>query len=167
MKKEFELHAFDQILNDIKYWYLENLNKKEIFWQCAQYNFLYRALQERFKNKNGDQALGGDDYAYRIQVYFEEAMQARVKCHHMPSWAKLKGKILVFDVHSSMFDSLGEKETAGFIDGCDTPPPEFWIHFDGENLYSFIPNELTNIVDRAIDISMSGSLEWHMDVIEI
>jgi hypothetical protein len=41
---------------------------------------------------------------------------------------------------------LGEKETGGFIDGCDTPPPEFWIHFDGENLYSFIPNEFTNIV---------------------
>lgn len=28
---------------------------------------------------------------------------------HMPSWTKLKGKILVFDVHSSMFDCLGEK----------------------------------------------------------
>lgn len=66
-----------------------------------------------------------------------------------------------------MFDCLGEKETGGFIDGCDTPPPEFWIHFDGENLYSFIPNEFTNIVDLAIDISMSGSLEWYTDVIEI
>jgi hypothetical protein len=31
-----------------------------------------------------------------------------------------------------MFDCLGEKETGGFIDGCDTPPPEFWIHFDGK-----------------------------------
>lgn len=113
MKKEFELHAFDEILNDIKYWYLENLNKKEIFWQCAKYNFLYRALQERFKNKNGDQALGGGDYAYRIQTYFEEAIQARVKYHHMPSWAKLKGKILAFDVHSSMFDGLGEKKQVG------------------------------------------------------
>jgi hypothetical protein len=39
--KEFELHAFDEILNDIKYWYLENLNKKEMLWQCAKYNFLY------------------------------------------------------------------------------------------------------------------------------
>ena len=166
MKKEFELHAFDEILDDIKYWYLENLNKKEMFWQCAQYNFLFRALQESFKNENGDPTFGGD-YNYRMQAYFEEAIQARVKCHDMPSWVKLKGKILVFDVHSSMFDCLGEKETAGFIDGCDTPPPEFWIHFDGENLYSFIPNELTNIVDLAIDISMRGSLEWYTDVIEI
>lgn len=71
-----------------------------MIWQYAQYNFLFRVLPESFKNKNGDQALG--EYAYRIQVYFEEAIHARVKCHDMPSWAKLKGKILVFDVHSSM-----------------------------------------------------------------
>ncbi|QER39822.1 hypothetical protein F2A31_08860 [Acinetobacter suaedae] len=166
MRNEFKLSAFEEILNDIKYWYLENLNKKEMFWQWAEYNFLYRALQESFKNKNGDPAFGGD-YAYRMQTYFEEAIQARVKYHHMPSWEKLKGKILVFDVYSSMFDCLGEKETGGFIDGCDTPPPEFWIHFDGKNLYSFIPNELTNSVDLAIDISMSGSLEWYTDVVEI
>ncbi|MGN5762766.1 hypothetical protein ACNQO6_00240 [Acinetobacter calcoaceticus] len=166
MKKEFVLGAFEEILNDVKYRYLKNLNKKEMFWLCAQYNFLFLAFQESFKNKNGDPAFGGD-YAYRMRTYFEEAIQARVKYDHMPSWTKLKGKILLFDVYSSMFDGLGEKETAGFIDGSDTPPPEFWIHFDGVNLYSFIPNELTNIVDRAIDISMSGSLEWHTDVIEI
>ncbi|MCU4641676.1 hypothetical protein [Acinetobacter courvalinii] len=166
MKKEFVLGAFEEILNDIKYRYLKNLNKKEMFWLCAQYNFLFLAFQESFKNKNGDPVFGGD-YAYRMQTYFEEAIQARVKYHHMPSWTKLKGKILVFDVYSSMFDCLGEKETAGFIDGSDTPPPEFWIHFDGVNLYSFIPNELTNIVDLAIDISMSGSLEWYTNVIEI
>ena len=132
--KEFELHAFDEILNDIKYWYLENLNKKEMLWQCAKYNFLYCALRECSINNKSDLN---------------------------------KGKILVVYVHSSMFDCLGEKETGGFIDGCDTPPPEFWIHFDGENLYSFIPNEFTNIVDLAIDISMTGSLEWYTDVIEI
>jgi hypothetical protein len=65
MKKEFELHAFDEILDDIKYWYLENLNKKEMFWQYAQYNFLFRALQESFKNENGDSTFGGD-YNYRM-----------------------------------------------------------------------------------------------------
>lgn len=102
-----------------------------------------------------------------MQTYFEEAIQARTKYECTSSLIKLKGKILVFDVYSSMFDCLGEKETGGFIDGCDTPPPEFWIHFDGENLYSFIPNEFTNIVDLAIDISMSGSLEWYTDVVEI
>ena len=132
--KEFELYSFDEILNDIKYWYLENLNKKEMLWQCAKYNFLYCALRECSINNKSDLN---------------------------------KGKILVVYVHSSMFDCLGEKETGGFIDGCDTPPPEFWIHFDGENLYSFIPNEFTNIVDLAIDISMTGSLEWYTDVIEI
>lgn len=165
MRKEFELHAFDEILNDIKYWYLENLNKKEMLWQCAKYNFLYCALRECLINNKSD--LNLDGYSYRMQTYFEEAIQARTKYEYISSLIKLKGKILVFDVHSSMFDYLGEKKTGGFIASCDTPPPEFWIHFDGENLYSFISNELTNIVDLAIDISMSGSLEWYTDVIEI
>lgn len=165
MRKEFELHAFDEVLNDIKYWYLENLNKKEILWQCAEYNFLYCALRECSINNNSD--LNFDGYSYRMQTYFEDAIQARTQYECISGLIKLKGKILVFDVHSSMFDCLAERETGRFIDGCDTPPPEFWIHFDGENLYSFIPNELTNIVDLAIDISMSGSLEWYTDVIEI
>ena len=131
----------------------------------TKYNFLYCALRECSINNKSD--LNLDGYSYRMQTYFEEAIQARTKYECTSSLIKLKGKILVFDVHSSMFDCLGEKETGGFIDGCDTPPPEFWIHFDGENLYSFIPNEFTNIVDLAIDISMSGSLEWYTDVIEI
>lgn len=44
MRKEFELRFFEEIINDIKYDYLKNLNKKEMLWQCAQYNFLFRAL---------------------------------------------------------------------------------------------------------------------------
>lgn len=73
----------------------------------------------------------------------------------------------LFDVHSSMFYYLGEKETGGFIDGCDTPPPEFWIHFDGEILYSYIPAEFIEMVNSAIMVSMSESLEWKTDLIEI
>jgi hypothetical protein len=163
--KEFELHAFDEILNDIKYWYLENLNKKEMLWQCAKYNFLYCALRECSINNKSD--LNLDGYSYHMQTYFEEAIQARTKYECTSSLIKLKGKILVFDVHSSMFDCLGEKETGGFIDGCDTPPPEFWIHFDGEILYSYIPAEFIEMVNSAIMVSMSESLEWKTDLIEI
>ncbi len=54
----------------IKYGYLKNLNKKEMFWQCAQYNFLFRALQESFKHENGDSGFGGD-YAYRVQTFLK------------------------------------------------------------------------------------------------
>jgi hypothetical protein len=165
MKSEFELSAFEKILNNVKSLYFFNLNVDKRFWQHAEYDFLIRFLHESSKIKEHKKRV--DNYSSRLRSYFDKVIQNRLKLDINKSLLKLEGKILAFNVHLTMFDSLGEGETGGFIDGCDTPPPEFWIHFDGENLYSFIPNELTNIVDLAIDISMSGSLEWYTDVIEI
>lgn len=165
MEKEFELNSFVEILNNVKSLYFFNLNVDKRFWQHAEYDFLIRFLHESSKIKEHKKRV--DNYSSRLRSYFDKVIQNRLKLDINKSSLKLEGKILAFNVHLTMFDSLGEGETGGFIDGCDTPPPEFWIHFDGENLYSFIPNELTNIVDLAIDISMSGSLEWYTDVIEI
>ncbi|MCM1958820.1 hypothetical protein NCZ17_05500 [Acinetobacter modestus] len=165
MEKEFELNSFVEILNNVKSLYFFNLNVDKRFWQHAEYDFLIRFLHESSKIKEHKKRV--DNYSSRLRSYFDKVIQNRLKLDINKSSLKLEGKILAFNIHLTMFDSLGEGETGGFIDGCDTPPPEFWIHFDGENLYSFIPNELTNIVDLAIDISMSGSLEWYTAVIEI
>ncbi len=165
MGKEFELYSFDGILNNVKSLYFFNLNVDKRFWQHAEYDFLIRFLHESSKIKKHKKSV--DNYSSLLHSYFDKVIQNRLQLDINKSLLKLEGKILAFNVHLTMFDSLGEGETGGFIDGCDTPPPEFWIHFDGENLYSFIPNEFTNIVDLAIDISMSGSLEWYTDVIEI
>ena len=165
MEKELELNSFNEILNNVKSLYFFNLNVDKRFWQHAEYGFLIRFLHESLKIKEHKKRV--DNYSSRLRSYFDKVIQNRLKLDINKSLLKLEGKILAFNVHLTMFDSLGEGETGGFIDGCDTPPPEFWIHFDGENLYSFIPNELTNIVDLAIDISMSGSLEWYTAVIEI
>jgi hypothetical protein len=165
MGKEFELNYFDEILNNIKSLYFFNLNVDKIFWQQAEYDFLVRFLHESSKLNDLDKRI--DNYSSRLRTYFDKVIQNRLKLDINKSLLKLEGKILVFHVHLTMFDSLGEGETGGFIDGCDTPPPEFWIHFDGESLYSFIPNEFTGLVDLAIDISKSESLEWNTDLIEI
>ena len=165
MEKELELNSFNEILNNVKSLYFFNLNVDKRFWQHAEYDFLIRFLHESSKIKKHKKSV--DNYSSLLHSYFDKVIQNRLQLDINKSLLKLEGKILAFNVHLTMFDSLGEGETGGFIDGCDTPPPEFWIHFDGENLYSFIPNEFTNIVDLAIDISMSGSLEWYTDVIEI
>ena len=165
MEKELELNSFNEILNNVKSLYFFNLNVDKRFWQHAEYDFLIRFLHESSKIKEHKKRV--DNYSSRLRSYFDKVIQNRLKLDINKSSLKLEGKILAFNVHLTMFDSLSEGETGDFIDGCDTPPPEFWIYFDGENLYSFIPNELTNIVDLAIDISMSGSLEWYTDVIEI
>ncbi|ESK53978.1 hypothetical protein [Acinetobacter tjernbergiae] len=165
MKTEFELNSFDEILNNIKYLYFFNLNGSKRFWQHAEYDFLICFLHESSKIKEHNERV--DNYSSRLHSYFDQVIQNRLNLEINKSLLKLEGKILAFNVHSTMFDSLGESETGGFIDGCDTPPPEFWIYFDGENLYSFIPAEFIEIVNSAIEVSMGESLKWKTDLIEI
>ena len=163
--KKFELHAFDEILNNVKSLYFFNLNVDKRFWQHAEYDFLIRFLHESSKIKDHKKSI--DHYTSRLHSYFDKVIQNRLKLDINKSSLKLEGKILAFNVHLTMFDSLGEGETGGFIDGCDTPPPELWIHFDGEILYSYIPAEFIEMVNSAIMVSMSESLEWKTDLIEI
>ncbi|WP_336942792.1 hypothetical protein [Acinetobacter modestus] len=165
MEKEFELNSFNEILNNVKSLYFFNLNVDKRFWQHAEYDFLIRFLHESSKIKEHKKSV--DNYSSRLHSYFDKVIQNRLKLDINKSLLKLEGKILAFNVHLTMFDSLGEGETGGFIDGCDTPPPEFWIHFDGENLYSFIPAEFIEIVNSAIEVSMGESLVWYTDLIEI
>ena len=165
MKKELELHTFDEILNNVKSLYFFNLKVDKRFWQYAEYDFLVRFLHESSTLNNLNKRV--DNYSSRLCTYFDKVIQNRLKLDINKSLLKLEGRVLAFNIHLTMFDCLGEGETGGFIDGCDTPPPEFWIYFDGESLYSFIPNELIETVNRAVDISMSGSLEWYTDLIEI
>ena len=42
MRKEFELRVFEEILNDIKYGYLKNLNKKKCFGSVHNIIFISR-----------------------------------------------------------------------------------------------------------------------------
>ncbi|KKW81604.1 hypothetical protein ACN19N_07210 [Acinetobacter sp. LF10] len=165
MEKEFELNSFVDILNNVKSLYFFNLNVDKRFWQHAEYGFLIRFLHESSKIKEHKKRV--DNYSSRLRSYFDKVIQNRLKLDINKSLLKLEGKILAFHVHLTMFDSLGEGETSGFIDGCDTPPPELWIYFDGEILYSYIPAEFIEMVNSAIMVSMSGSLEWYTDVIEI
>lgn len=165
MEKELELNSFNEILNNVKSLYFLNLNVEKRFWQYAEYGFLIRFLHESSKIKEHKKRV--DNYSSRLRSYFDKVIQNRLKLDINKSSLKLAGKILAFNVHLTMFDSLSEGETGGFIDGCDTPPPEFWIYFDGENLYSFIPAEFIEIVNSAIDVSMGESLVWYTDLIEM
>ena len=160
MKSEFELSAFEKILNNVKSLYFFNLNVDKRFWQHAEYGFLICFLHESSKIKEHKKRV--DNYSSRLRSYFDKVIQNRLKLDINKSLLKLEGKILAFNVHLTMFDSLGEGETGGFIDGCDTPPPEFWIHFDGENLYSFIPNELIEILSI---LAIDSLYEWFIGMV--
>ena len=77
------------------------LNKKEMLWQCAKYNFLYCALRECSINNKSD--LNLDGYSYHMQTYFEEAIQARTKYECTSSLIKLKSFVL-FLHHEQLLD---------------------------------------------------------------
>lgn len=71
-----------------------------------------------------------------------------------------KGKILEFDVSSSMYDCLAYEETQGFYDECDCPPPEFWIAYIDGKILSYIPEKYIELANLGVEISMSDSLRW-------
>lgn len=111
MRSEFELSAFEKILNNVKSLYFLNLNVDKRFWQHAEYDFLIRFLQESSKIKDHKKSI--DHYTSRLHSYFDKVIQNRLKLDINKSSLKLEGKILAFNVHLTMFDSLGEGETGG------------------------------------------------------
>ncbi|MNZ01553.1 hypothetical protein D3C78_181750 [compost metagenome] len=70
------------------------------------------------------------------------------------------GKLLEFDIFSSMYDCLAFKETKGFFDECDCPPPKFWVAFIDDKIIAYIPKEYLSLAKLGVDISMSESLRW-------
>ena len=70
------------------------------------------------------------------------------------------GELLEFDIFSSMYDCLAFKETKGFFDECDCPPPEFWVAFIDDRIIAYIPKEYLSLAKLGVDISMSESLRW-------
>ena len=76
------------------------------------------------------------------------------------------GRILEFDISCSMYDCLAYEETKGFFDECDCPPPEFWIAYIDDKLFSYIPKEYLDIANLGVDISMSGSLQWIQTLVD-
>lgn len=71
-----------------------------------------------------------------------------------------RGKILEFDISSSMYDCLAYEETNGFYDECDCPPPEFWIAYIDGKILSYIPEKYLELANLGVEISMSESLRW-------
>ncbi len=99
--------------------------------------------------------LANKNYPEVIQFVF-----SKYKVNEQPRSFESTGKILEFDISCSMYDCLAYEETNGFFDECDCPPPEFWIAYIDDKLFSYIPKEYLDITNLGVEISMSGSLQW-------
>lgn len=71
-----------------------------------------------------------------------------------------QGRFLSYNPHNTMFDEIISDITNGFFDGCDMPPPEFWLGMKDDHLLSFIPEKYLDVVQLGIDNSLGEALEW-------
>jgi len=124
-----------------------------LIWDLCEKGFLY----DLFKYSNLD--------GHNLSVCFFEVVEsvlnkklARKKYNH-PNLL-LKGKWLLFDPASTMFDGVAETQSNGFFDSDDVPPPEFWVGYVNQVLVSFIPNKFLDLANLGVDSCISGSLYW-------
>jgi hypothetical protein len=62
-----------------------------------------------------------------------------------------------------MYDGVSEQVSNKFFDSDDVPPPEFWLFFRDDTLFSFIPDDFLEYANFGVDSSMSGCFEWMDD----
>ena len=97
---------------------------------------------------------------------------------HAPSGGR-EGKLLVFDVESTMFETISEARSGGFFDKYDCPPWDTWIAYVVEAwgkaphapgwppqayLVSWVPEELVALAHRGVTDNPVGCLHWLDDV---
>ncbi len=83
-----------------------------------------------------------------------------------------RGAILYFEPWLSLYDGVSMVASGGFFDVDNFPPADTWItyivsehgkeHLSGF-LLSWVPEELVDLVDRAIAVDNSGSIRWAYD----
>ena len=76
----------------------------------------------------------------------------------------LKGKILVYEPASNLFDGLGQSESAGYLDFYDCPPWDTWIGLitqkNTEFLLCWVPAKAVSLVNDGIDVICSDCISW-------
>lgn len=82
------------------------------------------------------------------------------------------GRILAFDVANTLGDGAAESESEGFFDISNRPAWDTWLMYVTDTpkkerrelfdsyLLSWVPYELIDIVQSAIDVNPEGCIEW-------
>lgn len=149
-----KLQHYFPIIQNINNLYQTQKDNKNSFWQFADRGFLYNLPCEN-----------SAQYDVLVKRYINMMIQKRMNFVLEHSYLSITGKILALSIGDQLSDGMAEAETGGFIDSCNTPPPEFWITFENGILYSFIPNDYILLVEGGIEVAMGDSLHWVSEVI--
>jgi hypothetical protein len=74
------------------------------------------------------------------------------------------GRILRHNFRETTYTCTPKERTDGFFDELDLPPWDLWIAVrndaDDNVLYSWIPQQLINLVNRGVQASAEGNIFW-------
>jgi hypothetical protein len=75
-----------------------------------------------------------------------------------------KGKLLVYEPDSNVFDGLSEEETLGFLDVNDCPPWDTWVGYielsENRVLLSWVPDTLIKLIDEGVEVNCTDCFYW-------
>lgn len=74
-------------------------------------------------------------------------------------------KMIAIDIHATMLDGLANKNSNGFFDDNDLPPPELWVDYSIQKdwLIAVVPPIFEPMVENIIENwTMSESITWYV-----
>lgn len=169
----FEIELFKKQLRETIIWCLMNFSEDDKI-----YSLRTPPIPPEFKNY---QLKYKDDEIFEI---IHATVQE--KREHMLRWNeryqeasqqydanpdKLAGGRLLMMCYCSTCDGTSSIETSDFIDACDVPPWDTWVHLEPEPepsyapfLISWIPYQMINVVETAIAVNALEVIWWIEDV---
>ena len=128
-------------------------------WSLSERGFLFKLFQTH------------GSAGSHLALFFDEVNKVidmrRKMLNSESSGKKTRGKILLFDPSSTMYDGVAEDVTEGFFDSDDLPPPSFWLGVNNEKLEVFIPSAFLIRANEGVENCMSSCLEWATEEFEV
>ena len=135
---------------------------KESLRQAALLPAHYVPHEDIYNYLCGDET--GSTY-HKVDYVIQQRSQKLKQLIDGPFAVAIAGSILVYELYMNTFDCLAEGETSGLFDVSDCPPWGLWVGCiqdeKGEPyILSWIPDELVEEANKAIDVTMMNSLSW-------
>ena len=111
--------------------------------------------------------FGNDNY-YTVNSIIYARRYELEKLKVTPHKDLSKGRILVYEPDSNLFDGLSESETDGYLDVNDCPHWDTWIGYVVSNetryVLSWVPHELVSLIDTGAEVNCVDCFYWLSEV---
>jgi hypothetical protein len=152
MNEQMKSDLLNKIVREVHSFYCAFPFGKMPIWSLVHRGFLFEAFR-----RGGKEGVSEVELAHKVN---EVSRLRRGLMLLEPPVFPPSGKILAFYPDMTMYDGISEQASDAFFDSDDVPPPELWLFFGENTLFSFIPDEFVGRANSGVENSMSGCLEW-------